>query len=87
MKCDYNESCANKPNFQFYLSSTNDEQNLTTPNYYCSEHAKVIRKTHIVNKEIAIPDEDSEFVVGSTAKETSKFEDTLQDLKSETSQE
>lgn len=37
--------------------------------------------------DITLPDENSEFIIGSSAKETSKFKDTLQDLKSDESQE
>jgi len=87
MKCDYHETCPNEATVQLFLSSPEDEQNLSTPNYYCNEHAEEVRKEGIVNKEVDIPDEDSEFIVGSTANETSKFKDTPQDLKSENSQE
>ncbi len=87
MKCDYHENCPNDATVQLFLSSLEDEQNLSTPNYYCTEHAEVVRKEGIVNKEIDLPDEDSGLVIGSTAKETSKFKDTLQDLKLEESQE
>ncbi len=87
MKCDYYKTCPNEATVQLFLSSSEDEQNLSAPNYYCNEHAKVVRKEGIVNKEVDLPHEDSEFIVGSTAKETSKFEDTLQDLKPETSEE
>jgi len=87
MKCDYHETCPNDATVQLFLSSLEDEQNLSTPNYYCTEHAEVVRKEGIVNKEIDLPDEDSGLVIGSTAKETSKFKDTLQDLKLEESQE
>ncbi len=87
MKCDYHKTCTNEATVQFFLSSPEDEQNLSTPNYYCNEHAEVVRKEGVVNKEVDLPDEDSELVTGSTAKETSKFKDTLQDLKLEESQE
>ena len=87
MKCDYHETCPNDATVQLFLSSLEDEQNLSTPNYYCTEHAEVVRKEGIVNKEVDLPDEDSELTIGSTAKETSKFKDTLQDLKLEESQE
>jgi hypothetical protein len=87
MKCDYHESCSDEASVQLFLSSPEDEQNLSTPNYYCNEHAEVVRKEGIVNKEVYLPNEDSEFIIGSTAKETSKFKDTLQDLNSEESQE
>ena len=87
MKCNYQEICSNEATVQLFLSSLENEQNPTTPNYYCNEHAEVVRKEGIVNKEVDLPDEDSEFIIGSTAKEGSKFKDTLQDLKSDNSQE
>ena len=83
MHCIY-EKCPNEASVQLFVSNPEDEQNLSNPNYYCDEHAELIRKTRIVNKEVKI---DSEYKIGSLATEDSVFKDTPQDLKPENSQE
>jgi hypothetical protein len=49
--CDYDESCLEDASVKLFLASLEDEKSLGNPGNYCDSHAKVIRKTHIVNKE------------------------------------
>ena len=88
MKCEYYESCPNEATVKLFLASIEDSQALDTSNNYCDEHAEIVKKTRVVNKEVNLSDaEHSKYIIGSTAEETSKFKDTLQDLKTESSQE
>lgn len=87
MKCNY-EKCSNEASVELFLSSSEDKRSLTSPgHYYCDEHAAEIRKTNVVSKEEKFPDVGSKHIVGSAAKQTSRFKNTLQDLKNENSSE
>ena len=87
MKCDYRENCSNGATVQLFLSVRENRQNLSVPNYYCDIHAAAARNEGIVNKEVNLLNANAKFIIGSTARETSKFKGTLQDLKTDVSQE
>ncbi len=88
MKCEYYESCPNEATVKLLFAPLEDEQDVSTSNNYCDEHAEIVKKTRVVNKEVNLSDAGhSEYIIGSTAAETSEFKDTLQDLKTESSQE